>query len=78
MSQAFHAIYENGVLRPLAPLSLPESAEVTGTLQEMKSATAAATSDPILGFMADESTLLDEIVEEAYVARESQPFRTEA
>jgi predicted DNA-binding antitoxin AbrB/MazE fold protein len=33
MSQEFHAIYEHGILRPLIPLNLPESAEVEGTLQ---------------------------------------------
>jgi predicted DNA-binding antitoxin AbrB/MazE fold protein len=33
MSQEFHAIYEHGVLRPLTPLNLPESIEVTGTVQ---------------------------------------------
>lgn len=31
MSQEFHAVYEHGVLRPLTPLNLPESAEVVGT-----------------------------------------------
>lgn len=34
MSQDFRAVYENGVLRPLTPLSLPELTEVVGTLQE--------------------------------------------
>jgi predicted DNA-binding antitoxin AbrB/MazE fold protein len=34
MSQEFHAIYENGVLRPITPLNLPESVEVAGTLEE--------------------------------------------
>ncbi len=34
MSQQFHAIYENGVLRPLTPLQLPDSAEVVGTVEE--------------------------------------------
>jgi predicted DNA-binding antitoxin AbrB/MazE fold protein len=29
MSQEFHAIFESGVLRPLSPLNLPESAQVT-------------------------------------------------
>lgn len=28
MSQQFHAIYENGVFRPLTPVSLPEQTEV--------------------------------------------------
>jgi predicted DNA-binding antitoxin AbrB/MazE fold protein len=34
MNQDFLAIYENGVLRPLTPLNLPEMAQVTGTLRE--------------------------------------------
>jgi predicted DNA-binding antitoxin AbrB/MazE fold protein len=29
MNEAFHAIYENGVLRPDRPLALPESAHVS-------------------------------------------------
>lgn len=38
MSQEFHAIYENGVLRPITPLNLPESAEVEGTVQQANEA----------------------------------------
>lgn len=34
MSMEFQAIYENGVLRPLTPLNLPESAEVVLRLDE--------------------------------------------
>ena len=34
MGQEFHAAYENGVLRPLTPVNLPEMAQVTGTLRE--------------------------------------------
>jgi predicted DNA-binding antitoxin AbrB/MazE fold protein len=34
MSQSFQAIFENGVLRPLTPLHLPESARVSGTIDE--------------------------------------------
>jgi predicted DNA-binding antitoxin AbrB/MazE fold protein len=33
MSQEFDAIYEHGLLRPLTPLNLPESAEVTLVLR---------------------------------------------
>jgi predicted DNA-binding antitoxin AbrB/MazE fold protein len=33
MSQEFHAIYEHGILRPLAPLNLPEATEVEVTLR---------------------------------------------
>lgn len=75
MTQEFHAIYEHGVLRPLTPLDLPESAEVTGFVQEKNDPTAAATDDPLMGFMSDESELVDAIVEEAMLARESHPLR---
>ena len=34
MSQSFEAIFENGILRPLTPLRLPESARVSGKLDE--------------------------------------------
>src|SRR3954468_2445682 len=33
MNQQFHAIYEDGVLRLITPVNLPERAEVTGTLE---------------------------------------------
>ena len=75
MSQEFHAIYEHGVLRPLTPLNLPESAEVTGTLHEKSGSSASQTDDPLMGFMSDESELVDAIVEEAMLARESHPLR---
>src|SRR5262245_60541191 len=35
MSQRFKAIYENGVLRPLGPLDLPEHSEVEIRLQRI-------------------------------------------
>jgi len=38
MSQDFHAIFENGVLRPLTPLNLPELAEVAGTIEKLNGA----------------------------------------
>jgi predicted DNA-binding antitoxin AbrB/MazE fold protein len=77
--QEFHAIYENGVLRPLTPLGLPESTEVVATVrpasgrEEMN--LAQESPDPLLGLLADDSALLDEIVEEAMLSRETQPFR---
>jgi len=75
MSQEFHAIYEHGILRPLTPLNLPESAEVTGFVQQKNVTAPAGPSDPLLGFMSDEPELVDAIVEEAMVARESHPLR---
>jgi len=76
MSQEFHAIYERGILRPLTPLNLPESAEVTGFVQQKNGAVEGASDDPLMGLMADEPELVDAIVEEAMLARESHPFRT--
>ncbi len=75
MSQEFHAIYEHGILRPLSPLNLPESAEVTGIVQQKSGLADGASDDPLMGLMADEPELVDMIVEEAMLARESHPFR---
>jgi predicted DNA-binding antitoxin AbrB/MazE fold protein len=75
MSQEFHAIYENGVLRPLTPLDFPESAEVTGFVQQKNGTVEGAPDDPLMGLMSDEPELVDAIVEEAMLARESHPLR---
>lgn len=75
MSQEFHAIYEHGVLKPLVPLNLPESAEVTGYVRQANSAKVSERKDSVLGLMSDEPELVDEILDEAMNSRESQPFR---
>jgi hypothetical protein len=75
MTQEFHAIYKHGVLRPLTPPNLPESAEVTGFVQQMNGPPASASDDPLMGLMADEPDLFDAIVEEAMLARASHPLR---
>ena len=75
MSQEFHAIYEHGILRPLTPLNLPEAAEVTGFVRQTNEPAIGGADDPLMGFMADEPELVDAIVEEAMVARESHPLR---
>lgn len=78
MSQQFNAIYENGILRPITPLNLPECAEVTGIVQEKNGAgERSSRADPLLGLMSDEPDLLDEVVREAMAARESHPFRAD-
>jgi predicted DNA-binding antitoxin AbrB/MazE fold protein len=78
MTHELHAIYEHGMLRPLTPLNLPEATEVIVTLREASSAKEPrAPVDPLLGLMADEPELLDEVVEEAMAARESHPLRSE-
>ena len=63
------------MLRPLTPLNLPELAEVTGFVQEKNETTASGSIDPLLGFMSDDSELVDAILEEAMIARESHPLR---
>ena len=76
MAQAFHAIYEKGVLRPITPLNLRESVEVIGTLEETKSDPKdTRPSDPLLGLLANEADLLDAVLEDAMTARERHPFR---
>jgi predicted DNA-binding antitoxin AbrB/MazE fold protein len=75
MSEEFHAIYEHGILRPLAPLNLPELAEVTGFVQQKSRPVDVAAADPLMGLMSDEPELVDAVVEEAMIARESHPFR---
>ncbi len=75
MSQEFHAIYEHGVLRPTTPLNLPEAAEVTGFLQQSSDLDRAKSENPLLGLMADEPDLVDAILEDAMLARESHPLR---
>lgn len=63
MSQELHAIYEHGILRPLAPLDLPEATEVTLTLRETSSpAVQPARNDPLLDPMCDEPERLDKVI----------------
>jgi predicted DNA-binding antitoxin AbrB/MazE fold protein len=75
MTQQFDAIYEHGLLRPRTPLNLPESAEVSLILQTKNGQQNGSSNDPLLGLMADEPDLMDEIIEEAMIARESHPLR---
>jgi predicted DNA-binding antitoxin AbrB/MazE fold protein len=75
--QEFHAIYENGVLRPLTPLGLPEATEVVASVRPaMENPTSKSRGSSIIGIMSDYADELDEIVEEAMHARETQPFRS--
>jgi predicted DNA-binding antitoxin AbrB/MazE fold protein len=76
MSQEFQAIYEHGVLRPLTPLDLPESAKVVVTLREASAATRQ-TTDPLIGLMSDDPELVDQVVESVMTARESHPLRAD-
>jgi len=78
MSQEFLAIYEHGVLRPLAPLNLPDAAQVVVSVHGAKASnqSQSAPNDPLLGIMSDEPELLDAVVEAAMVDRESHAGRT--
>jgi predicted DNA-binding antitoxin AbrB/MazE fold protein len=78
MSQELPAIYEHGVLRPLAPIDLPEATPVIITLRPVgNAAEQPAPADPLLGLMADEPELIDQVVEMAMTSRESHPLRTD-
>lgn len=58
MSQTITAVYENGVLRPLKPLALPEKARVRLQIERSE------TSDPVLeliGLFNSEKPLIDDI-----------------
>jgi predicted DNA-binding antitoxin AbrB/MazE fold protein len=75
--QEFHAIYENGVLRPLTPLGLPESTEVVAMVRPVaENGEEESVKRSIIGIMSDYADELDEIVEEAMRDRETRPFRT--
>jgi hypothetical protein len=54
---------------------LPESAEVIGFVAQKDASDKSASGDPLMGFMADEPELMDAIVEEAMLVRESHPLR---
>jgi predicted DNA-binding antitoxin AbrB/MazE fold protein len=70
MNQELPAIYEHGVLRPLTPLNLPEATRVFVTLRRTNGAEVeAALTDPLLGLLADEPELIDQVVEMAMTAR---------
>jgi predicted DNA-binding antitoxin AbrB/MazE fold protein len=72
MSEQINAIYEHGVFRPLTPLDLPESAEVTVIVQSKTPQPNGSSTDPLLGLMADEPEVMDEIVEEAMISRQRE------
>jgi predicted DNA-binding antitoxin AbrB/MazE fold protein len=57
MSQFVDAIYENGILRPLTPLALPEHSRVALTVQELMAATDA-------GDLAKQQAALDAMFRE--------------
>jgi hypothetical protein len=58
------------------PIDLPEATPVIITLRPIGSAGPAPT-DPLLGLMADEPELIDQVVEMAMTSRESHPLRTD-
>lgn len=59
MSQTITAVYEDGVLRPLSPLSLPNKTKVTLQINQPKE-----DGDPVLellGLFNDDKPLIDNI-----------------
>lgn len=45
MSKTIHAIYENGVFRPVVPVDFPDRCEVEFEVREVKPATATERPD---------------------------------
>jgi predicted DNA-binding antitoxin AbrB/MazE fold protein len=62
MPQSLHAVYENGVLRPLEPLALNERQQVTVTVTDQDDSDLADTAFlRYLEAQADESVTLDQV-----------------
>lgn len=78
MSQEFDAIYERGVFRPLTPLDLPEQTKVHLHMQETEQGAPAGPDEAsdLVGLLADEPELVDQIMEDVYRTRAIQPLRT--
>lgn len=78
------AVFENGVLRPLVPLDLPEHSEVEFepllvTPQELPASNAENQARPrsaLIGLFADEPELMDRVMESVNELRE-RPWRLE-
>ena len=63
MNLEFQAIYEHGVLRPLTPLNLPESAEITLAVRDSNGA-ASRTSSPTPTELAQQQEALNAMFSE--------------
>jgi hypothetical protein len=59
----------------LAHMTPDEKARLLALVKSSLSEKPASTKDPLLGLMADEPELVDEVVEAAYAARERHPLR---
>lgn len=61
--------------KALAHMTPAEKRRLLALVSSSLSAEAAPAKDPLLGLMADEAELIDEIIESAYAARERHPLR---
>lgn len=52
MSQTIHAIYENGVFRPIEPVNLPERCEVEVEVRQVKEEPKVPTLDDVYAIMS--------------------------
>jgi hypothetical protein len=59
----------------LAHMSPEEKVRLLALVNSSLSGQPTAAKDPLLGLMADEPELVDQVVEAAYAARERHPLR---
>ena len=59
----------------LAQMTPEEKARLVALIKSSLSGQETAGKDPLLGLMADEPELVDQMVEAAYAAREHHPLR---
>ncbi|MCO6458534.1 MAG: antitoxin family protein [Pirellulaceae bacterium] len=52
MSQTIHAIYENGVFRPIEPVNLPERCEVEVEVRQVKAEPKVPSLDDVYAIMS--------------------------
>jgi predicted DNA-binding antitoxin AbrB/MazE fold protein len=52
MSQMIHAIYENGVFRPVEPVDLPERCEVEVEVRQVKEQPTKPTLDDVYAILS--------------------------
>jgi len=61
----------------VAQMTSEEKERLAALLHRRPADESAPATDPLLGLMADESELVDQVVKEAHTARELHPLRTD-
>ncbi len=61
----------------IAQMTPEEKGRLVTILRKLPSDENSATSDPLLGLMSDEASLIDQVVADAFAARETHPLRVD-